>query len=211
MSGEQAKDNGQQEPKNGEDTTVNQEEPATKESTVGGLKKRLREDENNSEVEENLSYNELKERIISLKKRAEFAEALVVERDHELEENLKEIVSVSEEFIEIKKKLKAATDEITNLQSENRNLKQERDNDGGNAEVSRRGTDSPHPPSNELEAAAIRRAKINSIREARNNTDADDGVAPKTSTPNHSHKVMLNISCDSNKSGGGQPAENSGA
>ena len=69
MSGEQAKDNGQQEPKNGEDTTVNQEEPATKESTVGGLKKRLREDENNPEVVENLSYNELKEKIVSIKKR----------------------------------------------------------------------------------------------------------------------------------------------
>ena len=140
MSGEPAKDNGHEEPKNDEDTTVNQEEPAPRESTVGGLKKRLREDENNSEVEENLSYNELKERIVSLKKRAEFAEALVVERDHELEENLKEIVSVSEEFIEIKKKLKAATDEITNLQSENRSLKQVRDDDGGNAEVSRHST-----------------------------------------------------------------------
>ena len=80
----------------------------------------------------------------------------------------------------------------------------------GNDEVSRHSTDSPHPPSKELEAAAIRRAKINSIREARNNIDADDGVAPKTSTPNHSHKVVLDISCDSNKSGSGQPAENPG-
>ena len=68
MSGEPAKDNGQQEPKNGEDTTVNQEEPAPIESTLGGLKKRLREDENDSEVEENLSYNELKEKMVSLKK-----------------------------------------------------------------------------------------------------------------------------------------------
>ena len=129
---------------------------------------------------------------------------------HALEENLKEIVSVSEEFIEIKKKLKAATEEITNLQNENHNLKQVRDDDGGNDEVSRHSTDSPHPPSNELEAAAIRRAKINSIREARNNIEADDGVAPKTSTPNHSHKVVLDISCDSNKSGSGQPSENPG-
>ena len=91
---------------------------------MGGLNKRPREDENNSEVEENLSYNELKERIVSLKKRAEYAEALVVERDNELEENLNEIVSVSEELIEMKKKLKAATEEVTNLQNENRNLRQ---------------------------------------------------------------------------------------
>ena len=123
MSEGLAKDNGQQEPKNGEGTTVTQEVPAPGESTVGGLNKRLREDENYSEVEENLSYNELKERIVSLKKRAEYAEALVVERDNELEENLNEIVSVSEELIEIKKKLKVATEEITN---ENRNLKQMR-------------------------------------------------------------------------------------
>ena len=215
MSGEPSKDNGQQEPKNGENTTVNQEDPAPTESTVGGVKKRLRQDEDDSEVEENLSYSELKEKIVSLKKRAEYAEALVVERDQELEENLQEIVSVSEEFIEMKKKLKAATEEITNLQNKNRNLKQV-----GDEEVSRPSTDSPHQPSNELEAAAIRRAKINSIREARNNIDADDGVAqkkdgadtgpPKTSTPNHSHKVFLDISCDSNKSGSGQPAENPG-
>ena len=129
MSEGLAKDNGQQELKNCEGTTVTQEVPAPGESTVGGLNKRLREDENNSEVEENLSYNELKEKIVSLKKRAEFAEALVVERDNELEENLNEIVSVSEELIEMKKKLKVATEEITNLQNENRNLKKMGDDD----------------------------------------------------------------------------------
>jgi len=228
MSEGLAKDNGQQEPKNGEGTTVTQEVPAPGESTLGGLNKRPREDENNSEeVEENLSYNELKEKIVTLKKRAEFAEALVVERDNELEENLNEIVSVSEELIEMKKKLKVATEEITNLQNENRNLKKMGDDDGGDDEVSCHSTDSSHPPSNKLEAAAIRRAKIKSIREARNNIDAD-GVAqkkegadtdpPKTSTPNHNHKVVLNISCDSNKkpaeqmdtSGSGQASENSG-
>ena len=69
MSEVPAKDNGQQEPKNGEGTTLNQEEPAPRESTVGGLNKRLREDENNHEVEENPSYNELKEKIVSLKKK----------------------------------------------------------------------------------------------------------------------------------------------
>merc|ERR1712013_577323 len=225
MSEGLAKDNGQQEHKNGEGTTVTQEAPAPGESTVGvgGLNKRPREDENNSEAEENLSYNELKEKIVSLKKRAEFAETLVVERDNELEENLNEIVSVSEELIEMKKKLKVATEEITNLQNENRNLKKMGDDDEGDDEVSCHSTDPSHPPSNNLlQAAAIRRAKIKSIREARNNIDAD-GVAqntdpPKTSTPNHNHNVVLNISCDSNKkpaeqmdtSGSGQASENSG-
>ena len=146
MSEGLAKDDGQQEPKNGEGTTVTQEVPAPGESTVGGLNKRLREDENNSEVEENLSYIELKETIVSLKKRAEFAEALVVERDNELEENLNEIVSVSEELIEMKKKLKVATEEITNLQNENLNLKQMGDDDGGDDEVSCHSTSSSQPP-----------------------------------------------------------------
>ena len=225
MSEGLAKDNGQQEPKNGEGTTLNQKEPAPRESTVGGLNKRLREDENNPEVEENPSYNELKEKIVSLNKRAEFAEALVVERDNELEENLNEIVSVSEELIEMKKKLKAATEEISNLQNENRNLRQEEyllsEFEKGPEETAK---NDKRPV--EVQAAAIRRAKIKSIREARNNID-DDGVAqkkegadtdpPKTSTPNHNHKVVLNISCDSNKkpaeqmdNSGSGPAENSG-
>ena len=226
MSEGLAKDDGQQEPKNGEGTTVTQEVPAPGESTVGGLNKRLREDENNSEVEENLSYIELKETIVSLKKRAEFAEALVVERDNELEENLNEIVSVSKELIEMQKKLKAATEEVTNLQNENRKLRQ------GEFPLSELEKGTEEMANNdmrpaEVQAAAIRRAKLKSIREARNNIDADevaqkkegaDTEPPKTSTPNHNHKVMLNISCDSNKksaeqmetSGSGHTAENSG-
>ena len=226
MSEGLAKDDGQQEPKNGEGTTVTQEVPAPGESTVGGLNKRLREDENNSEVEENLSYIELKETIVSLKKRAEFAEALVVERDNELEENLNEIVSVSEELIEMKKKLKAATEEVTNLQNENRNLRQGEFPQSEFEKGTEETANNDMRPA-EVQAAAIRRAKLKSIREARNNIDADevaqkkegaDTEPPKTSTPNHNHKVLLNISCDSNKksaeqmetSGSCQTAENSG-
>ena len=45
-----AKDNAQEEPKIGEGTMVNPKDPVPVETSVGGLKKRLREDDNNSEV-----------------------------------------------------------------------------------------------------------------------------------------------------------------
>ena len=83
MSEGLAKDDGQQEPKNGEGTTVTQEVPAPGESTVGGLNKRLREDENNSEVEENFSYIELKETIVSLQSNVQDVNSRMAEMTEE--------------------------------------------------------------------------------------------------------------------------------
>ena len=70
MSDVQPKDTAQEELKDAEVTKVKPVEPATVETVVGGLNERFCENENNSDSEETPSYNELKEKVVSLKKKS---------------------------------------------------------------------------------------------------------------------------------------------
>ena len=179
----------------GGETASNQEEHTPIENSVGGTNKRLRqENENNDdELDGALSYAELKEKIVAYKKRAEVAEALLEERNNELQENLNELISVSEDLIKVKKDYMAASGEIANLKKEYKALAE------GN--IAADAVMSKNQDLAQVDQAAARKEKLRSLREARNNVNNDHAVqikdgtegGPKTSTPNHAHNVVLNI------------------